>query len=116
MKATYLTWLSALALIILVISQYVIITETYETKKARIDSKFSSLVHTGLYKFEDLYYGYAMDSLYNGIDEQALECLVTPVAYDTIFESFRESLNNFRVLDQYLDYYLKQHGEEPEFH
>jgi signal transduction histidine kinase len=116
MKVKYLTWLSALALIILVVAQYFFITETFETKKAQIDSKYSGLIKNGLYEFEDQYYAYSMDSLFNSMDNHAFNYLFADSGFDSLISDFDSLLNSYEDLDLFLKVYIKKSGEDPLFH
>lgn len=116
MKTKYFIWLSALALVILILSQYFIITETFRTKKTRINETYIEVIRKGLYQFEDLLYSTSLDSLYAMLDETALQFLFSGVPTDTISDDFTTILNEYEDLNLYLKIYLKQNGLDPGFH
>ena len=47
----------------IIIVQYIIITETYRTKKEQFDTRFGNLVKEGLSKFNSVDYNYDFDSV-----------------------------------------------------
>ncbi|MBN1132506.1 MAG: HAMP domain-containing histidine kinase [Bacteroidales bacterium] len=116
MRIKYLTWLSALALVMLVVAQYFFITETFETKKEQIDGKYGTLVQKGIYEFEEQYFGYSRDSLFSALDNQALQFLRAGKNRDSLVENFNLHLNKYNDLNHFLRNYLMQHGEDPVFH
>jgi two-component system, OmpR family, phosphate regulon sensor histidine kinase PhoR len=117
MKSRFLIGLSALALLVLIIVQYIVITETYRTKKEQFDTRFGNLVKEGLSKFNSVDYNYAFDSVLFLLDDRALEFMFD--SQDSLgrtpAEVFQEILQQYREPEYFIGNYLNKAGEDPEF-
>lgn len=117
MKSRFLIWLSALALLVLIVVQYVFITETYRTKREQFDMKFGGLVREGMIAFNAIDYNFGLDSVLFVLDHLAVEFLYsnpdttqTPPAV-----AFHRTLRNFRDPEIFLSNYIRNAGEDPVF-
>lgn len=117
MKSRFLIGLSALALLVLIAVQYVIITETYRTKKEQFDTRFGNLVREGMSKFNSMDYNYDFDSVLFLLDNKAVEFMFS--SPDSLFrtpgEVFQEILNQYREPELFISEYIHKAGEDPEF-
>ncbi|MDF1573875.1 MAG: HAMP domain-containing sensor histidine kinase [Bacteroidales bacterium] len=117
MKSRFFIGSSVLALLVLIVVQYVFITETYRTKKEQFDSRFGSLAREAISKFNSLDYRYDFDSVLFLLDERALEFIYE--SRDSMSrkpgEVFQEILNQYREPEYFIRDYIHQAGEDPEF-
>lgn len=106
-----------MALVVLIAVQYIVITETYRTKKEQFDSRFGNLVREGISEFNRMDYNFDFDSVLFLLDEKALEYLYA--SPDTLQQSpgevFQEILNQYRDPEYFLREYIHQAGVDPEF-
>ncbi|MBE9516984.1 MAG: HAMP domain-containing histidine kinase [Bacteroidetes bacterium] len=117
MKSRFLIGLSALALLVLIAVQYVIITETYRTKKEQFDTRFGNLVKEGMSKFNSMDYNFDFDSVLFLLDDKAVAFMFSePDSLNrTPGEVFQEILNQYREPEYFLRDYIHKAGEDPKF-
>ncbi|MGW8315194.1 MAG: sensor histidine kinase [Bacteroidales bacterium] len=117
MKNRILIVLSAVALLVLILVQYVLITETYQTKKEQFDYKYGDLVRTGMRAFDSEEEDFALDSVLYLLDNLAVDYLFASA--DTMQgsapEAFYNILVNYRDPDKYLRSFIEAAGESPDF-
>ena len=117
MKSRFLIGLSALALLVLLVVQYIFITETYHTKKEQFDTRLGNLAREGLSKFNSMDYNYNLDSVFFLLDNKALGFLFS--APDSMFrtpgEVFQDILDHYREPEDFIRNYIHEAGEDPEF-
>ena len=117
MKSRFFILLSALALLVLIVVQYIIITNTYRTKKEQFDTRFGKIVGEAISKFSSMDYNYDFDSVLFLLDDRALEFLYE--SKDTLGrtpgEVFQEILNQYREPEYFIGDFLHKAGEDPEF-
>jgi len=117
MKSRFFIGLSALALLVLIVVQYIIITNTYRTKKEQFDTRFGKIVGEAISKFSSMDYNYDFDSVLFLLDDRALEFLYE--SKDTLGrtpgEVFQEILNQYREPEYFIGDFLHKAGEDPEF-
>ena len=95
MKNRILIVLSAVALLVLILVQYVLITETYQTKKEQFDYKYGDLVRTGMRAFDSEEEDFALDSVLYLLDNLAVDYLFASA--DTMQGSAPEAFYNILV-------------------
>ncbi len=125
MKFRSFIWLSAAALVILVLVQYYFISETFRTKQQQFDSKYSSLAKLGIYNFENRFIDEAEDSILNVLDDFSyfamhdLGFAGTEEQKDSILglitSEFKYQLNRSGARAFYLKSYLKDQQENTPF-
>ena len=117
MKSRFFIVLSTLALLVLIIVQYIVITETYRTKQQQFDTRFGNLVKEGMSKFNSIDYNYDFDSVLFLLDNKALEYIYG--SQDSLGrtpgEVFHEILNQYREPEYFIRDYIHKAGENPEF-
>ena len=117
MKSRFLIGLSALALLVLLVVQYIFITETYHTKKEQFDTRLGNLAREGLSKFNSMDYNYNLDSVFFLLDNKALGFLFS--APDSMSrtpgEVFQDILDHYREPEDFIRNYIHEAGEDPEF-
>ncbi len=117
MKSRFFIGSSTVALLVLIVVQYILITNTYRTRKEQFDTRFGKIVEEAISKFSSMDYNYDFDSVLFLLDERALEFLYT--SEDTLGrtpgEVFQEILNQYREPEYFIGDYLHQAGEDPEF-
>jgi two-component system, OmpR family, phosphate regulon sensor histidine kinase PhoR len=117
MKSRFFIGLSTLALLVLIIVQYIVITETYRTKKEQFDTRFGNLVKEGLSRFNSMDYNFDLDSVLFLLDDRALEFMYE--SGDTLGRSpaevFQEILEQYREPEYFIRDYLHKAGEDPKF-
>lgn len=117
MKSRFFIGLSALALLVLIAVQYVIITETYRTKKEQFDTRYGNLVKKGMSKFNSMDYNFDFDSVLFLLDDKAVELMFS--SSDTLAkapgEIFQEILNHYKDPVNFLWDYIHNAGEDPKF-
>ncbi len=117
MKSRFLIGLSALALLVLVSVQYIFITETYRTKQEQFDTRYGTLIREGLNEFNSQDFRFGLDSVLYRLDSIALEFLYADqdsLVNEFILE-FYGTLSGFRQPEWFLQQYLVQAGEDPDF-
>lgn len=97
MKSRILIILSAVALLTLVLVQYIFITETYQTKKALIDTRYEEVIRKALEEFHSREESYAFDSVLYILDNLAVEYLFAET--DTLEQSCSKAFQE--VLEAY---------------
>ena len=117
MKSQFLIWLSALALLVLIVVQSVFITETYRTKKEQFNAKFGRMVKDGMISFNNQGFQFGLDSVLYILDNLAVEYLFSDPdsLHSSPARSFHELLNNYRDPETFLWDYIRKAGEEPVF-
>ena len=117
MKSRFFIGLSALALLVLIVVQYIFITDFYITKQKQFDSRFGNLVKEGMSRFNSMDYNYDLDSVLFLLENKALGYMFA--SEDTLFrtpgEVFHEILNRYREPEYFISEYLHKAGENPEF-
>jgi len=117
MKSRFFIWLSAFALLVLIIVHYFFITETYWTKQKQFDSKFGGLVREGMQKFNSLDFNYDFDSVLFILDNLAVEYQFS--ATDSLDrspgESFYEILSDYKQAEAFISDYIHKAGLDPDF-
>ena len=117
MKSRFFIGSSALALLVLIVVQYIFITNTYHTKKEQFDTRFGKIVGEAISKFNSMDYNYDFDSVLFLLDDRALEFLYE--SKDTLGrtpgEVFQEILNQYREPEYFIGDFLHKAGEDPEF-
>ena len=117
MKSRFFIGLSAVALLVLIVVQYIFITETYQTKKEQFNTRFGNLVKEGMSKFNSMDYNFDFDSVLFLLDEKALEYIYE--SEDSLGrtpgEVFQEILNQYREPEYFIGDYIHKAGEDPEF-
>jgi len=117
MKSRFLIGLSALALLVLLVVQYIFITETYHTKREQFDTRLGNLAREGLSKFNSMDYNYNLDSVFFLLDNKALGFLFS--APDSMSrtpgEVFQDVLDHYREPEDFIRNYIHEAGEDPEF-
>jgi len=108
---------SSIALFVLLVVQYIFITDTYYTKQKQFDDHFGTLVEQGMAAFNDLDYKYDFDSVLFLLDNKALEFMYSqPDSLNrTAGQAFHEILNQYREPESFLRDYIRKAGEDPEF-
>jgi len=117
MKNRFFIGSSALALLVLIVVQYIIITNTYRTKKEQFDIRFGKLVGEAISKFNSMDYNYDFDSVLFLLDDRALKFLyeTKDTLGPTPGEVFQDILNQYREPEYFIGDYLHRAGEDPEF-
>ncbi len=117
MKSRFFIGSSTVALLVLIVVQYILITNTYRTKKEQFDTRFGKMVEEAISKFSSMDYNYDFDSVLFLLDDRALEFLYE--SEDTLGrtpgEVFQDILNQYREPEYFIGDYLHQAGEDPEF-
>lgn len=117
MKNRILIALSAVALLVLILVQYILITETYQTKKEQFDYKFGDLVKTAMLAFDSEGEAFALDSVLYRLDNLAVDYLFADA--DTMKErapeAFYHILMHYRDPEKYLRSFISAAGESPDF-
>jgi len=117
MKSRFFIGLSALALLVLIVVQYIFITNTYRIKKEQFDTRFGKLVEEGMSKFNSLDYNFDFDSVLFLLDDKAVEFMFA--SPDSIRQThgqvFQEILNQYREPEFFIRDYIHKAGEDPEF-
>jgi len=113
MKSRFFIVLSTLALLVLIIVQYIVITETYRTKQQQFDTRFGNLVKEGMSKFNSIDYNYDFDSVLFLLDNKALEYIYG--SQDSLGrtpgEVFHEILNQYREPEYFIRDYIHKPGK-----
>lgn len=117
MTSRFLIWLSALALLVLLVVQYIFITETYGTKRQQFDARFSNLVRSGMIAFKEQEEGLAFDSVLYLLDNMAVDYLFleTDSLEKGAVEAFQDILEAYREPEDFLRAYVREAGAEPDF-
>ncbi len=124
MKFRLLIWISGLALIILGLVQYFIITETFHTKQQQFDEKYSSLTKLGLFEYENQFADFSEDSIFNVMDDYAYFALYNigfanekdlDSIYHQVFYDFQNILDNLGKKEDFLKDYFQEAGEPGDF-
>lgn len=117
MKSRQLIILSSIALFVLLIVQYIFITDTYTTKQKQFDSQFGNLVKDGMAKFNSLDFKYDFDSVLFLLDNKALEFMFSQpdTLNRTPGEVFHEILNNYREPESFIREYIHKAGKDLKF-
>jgi signal transduction histidine kinase len=117
MKNRFLIGLSAMALLVLIVVQYVFITETYRTKKEQFDYKYGDLVKTGINSFNSHEGQYGIDSVLFILDNLAVDLMFSDP--DTLRKNapgdFYNILMKYRDPERYLRSFIAEAGESPDF-
>ncbi len=117
MKSRFFIGSSTVALLVLIAVQYILITNTYRTKKEQFDTRFGKIVEEAISKFSSMDYNYDFDSVLFLLDDRALEFLYE--SEDSLGrtpgEVFQEILNQYREPEYFIGDYLHRAGEDPEF-
>jgi two-component system phosphate regulon sensor histidine kinase PhoR len=117
MKSRFLIGMSALALLILIAVQYILITETYRTKKEQFDNRYGNLVTKGMAKFNSMEYNFDFDSVLFLLDNKAVEFMFSHE--DTILQTpgqvFHQILSDYREPEYFISDFIHKAGEDPEF-
>lgn len=117
MKSRFFIGLSVFALFVLIIVQYVFITETYRTKKEQFDTRFGDLIREGISKFDNMDYNFDFDSVLFLLDDRAVEFMFgSPDSLSrTPGEVFQEILDRYRDPELFLRDYIHDAGVDPKF-
>jgi len=117
MKNRILIILSAVALLVLILVQYILVTETYQTKKEQFDYKYGDLVRTGMLAFDSEGEAFALDSVLYLLDNLAVDYLFADAdtMHESASEAFYHRLMNYRDPEKYLRSYIAAAGESPDF-
>jgi len=125
MKFRFFIWISWIALIILIVVQYYYISETFKTKQQQFDSEFSSLAKLGLYEFENRYFDFVQDSIFDLLDDYAYfamydvgfvqDSIKKDSIRNVIMENFSLHLNISNAREKYLESYFSEAGEPSNF-
>ena len=117
MTSRFLIWLSALALLVLLVVQYIFITETYGTKRQQFDARFSNLVRSGMIAFKEQEEGLAFDSVLYLLDNMAVDYLFleTDSLEKGAVEAFQDILEAYHEPEDFLRAYVREAGAEPDF-
>jgi len=117
MKSRPLIILSSIALFVLLLVQYVFITNTYYTKQKQFDSEFGTLASEAMVAFNSLDFKYDFDSVLFLLDNKALDFLYSrPDSLNrTPGEVFSEILSQYREPEIFLKDYIRKAGEDPKF-
>ncbi len=117
MKNRFLIGLSALALLVLIVIQYLFITETYRTKKEQFDYKYGDLVKTAIISFNSHDGQYGIDSVLFVLDNMAVDMLFSDP--DSLLRdappAFYNILIKYRDPERYLRSFIDAAGESPDF-
>ena len=117
MKSRILISLSTLALMVLIIMQFLFVTDTYETKQKQFDATYGNLIKKGMAEFTSQDFNFAFDSVLYSLDNLALEYLYEKkdTALGSPGEVFLKSLDKYREPQIFLMDYIRKAGEEPDF-
>jgi two-component system phosphate regulon sensor histidine kinase PhoR len=117
MKSRFFITLSALALLVLIIVQYIFITDTYRTKKEQFDTRFGNLLKEAISKFNSMDYNFAFDSVLFLLDDKAVEFMYASpdTLSQTPGEAFQQILNQYREPEYFIRDFIHKAGEDPEF-
>jgi len=117
MKSRILIYLSALALMVLIITQFLFVTDTYATKQNQFYSRYGSMVKKGMAEFTSQDFNFAFDSVLYSLNNLALEYLYEKkdTALGSPGEVFLKSLEKYREPQIFLMDYVRKAGEEPDF-
>ncbi len=117
MKNRILIVLSAVALLVLILVQYILVTETYQTKKEQFDYKYGDLVRTGMLAFDSEGEAFALDSVLYLLDNLAVDYLFAnaDTMHESAPEAFYHRLMDYRDPEKYLRSYIAAAGESPDF-
>ncbi len=117
MRSRFLIWLSALALLVLITVQSILILYTYSTKKNQFDEKFGTLVSEAMREFSSQDYLYGIDSVLYLLDNLAVEFLFSDPDTLTVTpgQAFYKILNNYREPEKFIEDYLWKAGVDPVF-
>jgi two-component system phosphate regulon sensor histidine kinase PhoR len=117
MKSRLLIALSTIALLVLIVVQYIFITNTYRTKKEQFDTRFGNLAKEGMSKFNSMDYNFDFDSVLFLLDDKAIEFMFASA--DTLSQTpgevFQNILNQYREPEYFIRDYLQKAGEDPKF-
>lgn len=117
MNSRFLIWLSALSLLVLIGVQYIIITDTYITKREQFDMKFGDLVKDGMIAFNNQDLHFRLDSVLYDLDNMALDYLFSDpdTLVDSPAQSFYKILSNYKEPEIFLSDHIRKAGEDPVF-
>ena len=117
MKSRFLIWLSALALLVLLVVQYIFITETYRTKRQQFDARFGNLIRSGMIAFKEGEEGLAFDSVLYLLDNLAVDYLfLDPDSLEkSPVEAFQDILKGYHEPEEFLRAYIRESGANPDF-
>lgn len=125
MKFRSFIWISGIALLTLGLLQYYFISETFKTKQAQFDSKYSGQAKLGLFNFENRFFDSQEDSIFNLLDDFAYFAIHdagfsrqeerndTMVA--EIIDEFYYQLNQRSSRDHFLRGYFTSTGDDSVF-
>jgi len=97
MKSKALIYFSALALMVLLVVQYIFITQTYDTKRDLVDARYKGTIRSALSEFSSREISFAFDSMLFILDNLAVEYLYGDP--DTLASSVVPAFQS--VLDRY---------------
>ena len=117
MKSRFLIGLSAIALLVLIVVQYIFITDTYRTKQKQFDSWYGNLVKEGMRKFNSQDFNFNFDSVLFLLDNLAVEYQfsTSDSLSSTPGEAFYRILDQYREPEVFLRDYIHKAGEDPDF-
>ncbi len=117
MKSRPLISLSAIALFVLLVVQYIFMTDTYHTKQKQFDDHFGNLIREGMLAFNSLDFNYDFDSVLFLLDNKAVEFMFS--LPDSLQRSpgqvFQDILGQYREPELFLRDYIHKAGEDPKF-
>lgn len=117
MRSRVLIWLSALALLVLIAVQSILILYTYFTKKNQFDERFGALVSEAMSEFNSQDYVYGFDSVLYLLDNLAVEYIFSDPDTLTVTpgQAFYKILTDYREPEKFIDGYLLKAGVDPVF-
>ena len=117
MKSRFLIGLSAIALLVLIVVQYIFITDTYKTKQKQFDSWYGNLVRDGMKKFNSQDFNFDFDSVLFLLDNLAVEYQfsTSDSMSSTPGETFYRILDQYREPEVFIRDYIHMAGEDPDF-
>ena len=117
MKSRLLIGLSAISLLVLIVVQYIFITDTYRTKQKQFDSRYGNLVRDGMSKFNSQDFNFDFDSVLFLLDNLAVEYQfsISDSLSSTPGEAFYRILDQYREPEVFVRDFIHVAGEDPDF-
>jgi len=117
MKSRQLIILSSIALFVLLLVQYIFITNTYYTKQKQFDSELGNLASEAMVAFNSLDFKYDFDSVIFLLENKAVEYIYSQPdsLHRTPGQLFHQVLQEYRKPEIFLRDHIRKAGQDPEF-
>ena len=125
MKPGIVISIAFIALIVLVIIQFYLISEVYDLKKKEFDFKYVNLIKEAVDDLDEFYNSTGLDTVFLLLDVIAYELLDTidniefqedrPEFNNNVLNQFQKIIYDYEILSSYIRYHLEQNQAESDF-